>query len=83
MKGYDAKLVVEQIPIVTGMLPRVVTKKVCKVCGLRVSKIMQDQFGRLYRRHTQRKLDGTKCSHGQKQTDPANSQWTSPRFAGA
>lgn len=75
MKGYDAKLVVEQIPIASGVLPRVVAKKVCKVCGLRVSKIMHDQFGRPYRRHTQRKLDGTKCPHGQTQTDPTNSQY--------
>jgi hypothetical protein len=73
MKGYDGQLVVEQIPVATGLNPRLVTKKVCKVCGRRVSKIMYDQTGCPYRRHTERKMDGTKCLHGLTQTDAAGS----------
>ena len=73
MRGYDARLVIEQVPVTAGVPPRLVEKKVCKLCGLRVSKIMYDKNGRPYRRHTERKADGTKCLHGLRETDPRGS----------
>lgn len=75
MRGYDARLVVEQVPVATGVQPTIVEKKVCKVCGLRVSKIMYASGGRPFRRHTERRPDGTKCPHGLTQTDPTGSQY--------
>jgi hypothetical protein len=75
MKGYDAVLVTEQHPVGPGTSPRLKEKKVCKVCGRRVSKIMLDKHGCPWRRHTERKVDGTRCSHGVTDTDPRNSQY--------
>ncbi len=70
MKATDAIQVVTQIPQPPGQPAKTETDVVCPVCRLPVTAVMLTAGNEPYRSHLQRREDGSKCPHGETETDP-------------